>query len=391
MKLHSNQLFYGGTATMSKRGENIHKRKDGRWEGRYIKFRRPDGKIHYGSVYGKTYRETKEKLRMTSTTVQYSSKSPKDDMYYKELLDMWLNNNRVRLKQATLTKYQNIITTHIIPELGDVKLSHLNAANINSFLANKLENGRLDRTGGLAPSYVRSIMLVITASIKFATNEQLMEPLKSPIYKPSIEKKEYLILTRDEQKKLEQYIRYEPDNTKLGILLSLYAGLRIGEVCALTWDDIDLKNKIIYVRHTVARIKTEISTETVSTKLIIDAPKTKASMREIPITANLHGILLSQFKVSVSPYVISDTNNFVNPRTFEYRYHRVLKECGVSSVNFHILRHTFASRCVEAGVDVKSLSEILGHGNVSITLNTYVHSSMEQKREQLEKLDSSSF
>lgn len=370
---------------MSKRGENIHKRKDGRWEGRYIKARKPDGKIQYVSVYGKTYRETKEKLLAVASTLPCTQKR-NAEKYYKDILEMWMCNNRVRLKQGTLTKYQNIIDTHLLPELGELRMSQLNATLINAFLLNKLQNGRLDGKGGLSASYVRSIMLVINASLRFAVREQLMEPLKSPINKPVIPKKELKILNSTEQLRLETYLKNNMDSTAVGILLSLYAGLRIGEICALSWEDIDLEANIIHIRHTIARSKIITPSSNCTTKLIIDSPKTKSSVRDIPITANLQEILRVCSKNSISNYVISDTSEFVNPRTFEYRYHRILYKCSIDSINFHILRHTFASRCIAAGVDVKSLSEILGHGNVSITLNTYVHSSMEQKRVQLEKL-----
>lgn len=375
---------------MSKRGENIHKRKDGRWEGRYIKKRKTDGTIHYGSVYGKTYREVKEKLYTVISEKKQPVFVPKEERNFEDVLNLWMDNNRIRLKKATVTKYQNLIDTHIMPELGKVKLSKIDATQINAFLMHKLENGRLDGKGGLSPSYVRSMMLVIHAVVKFAVDEQMMETLKTPICKPVLEKKEISILNTENRKKLEDYLKTELDLTKTGILLSLYMGLRIGEICALSWNDVDLENRIVHVRHTVARVKNTEETGK-STMLIIDTPKTKASVRDIPITQNILPILKTLFETSTSEYVISDTENFVNPRTFEYRYHKILDKCGIESVNYHILRHTFASRCIEVGVDVKSLSEILGHANVSVTLNTYVHSSMEQKREQLEKISAISF
>lgn len=373
---------------MSKRGENIHKRKDGRWEGRYIKYRDVNGKIHYGSIYGKTYRETKEKLYRTLTNNQHSASISKSEKTFRDVLNMWLANNQIRLKRATVSKYRNLIETHILPELGDTKLSQLNASVINNFLTNKLQNGRLDGNGGLSASYVRSITLIINAAVNFAVDEELMPTLKSTINKPSIEKKELQILSLEEQKKLERYLSQETDSTAIGILISLNTGLRIGEVCALTWNDIDLANRVIHVRHTVARAKSFDDVTNKKFVLFVDTPKTKASVRDIPVTNNLYLVLKEKFPEESSKYIVSDKERFMNPRTFEYRYHRILEKCGIGHINYHILRHTFASRCIEAGVDVKSLSEILGHGNVSITLNTYVHSSLEQKRLQLEKLDS---
>lgn len=172
----------------------------------------------------------------------------------------------------------------------------------------------------------------------------------------------------------------------MGVLLSLRAGLRIGEVCALSWEDVDLSKEVIHIRHTVARVdSTEAGRKT---KLILDAPKTASSERYIPICSDLLTVLKRIRSGGSSGFVVSGSEYFVSPRTFEYRYHTLLKAAKVSSVNFHCLRHTFATRCIEVGVDVKSLSEILGHSSVSITMDTYVHSSIELKRAQIEKLRS---
>ena len=150
-------------------------------------------------------------------------------------------------------------------------------------------------------------------------------------------------------------------------------------------DDIDLKNCMIHVRHTVVRVRDHDGAAS-GTSLKIDRPKTPASIRRIPICSNLFRILSACESQAASEYVVSERPGFISPRTFEYRYHKILKANRIPSINFHGLRHTFATRCIEAGVDVKSLSEVLGHANAAITLNTYVHSSMELKRAQLEKL-----
>lgn len=371
---------------MSKRGENIHKRKDGRWEGRYKKGRNLKGEIIYGSVYGKTYRETKDKLACASFAPKEKPHPRNQERYFREVLSLWMDNNQIRHKGATVNKYQYLINKHILPDLGSLKLSQITATVINTFLTQKMQNGKLDKTGGLSASYVRSIMLIISAAMKFAADEQMCLPLKSPINKPIVHKKEISILSKEEYKRLETYLLLGIDSTRIGVLISLNAGLRIGEVCALTWDDIDMENHIIHVRHTIARVKNSDNSNANTSKLVIDTPKTKASARDIPISSMLLSVLKQKNMTALSNYVISDTNDFVSPRTYEYRYHRLLDECGVQSVNYHVLRHTFATRCIEAGVDVKSLSEILGHSSVSITLNTYVHSSMEMKRSQLEKL-----
>lgn len=371
---------------MARRGDNIRKRKDGRWEGRYKKGRSAEGSIIYGSVYGKTYREVKEKMTAISTHPLPQTTSRSRGRTFGEVLNLWMDNNRLRLKGGTIHKYQSLIDTHIMSELGPIRITELSSTKINTFLDGKISKGRVNSPGGLSASYVRSIMLVINAAIKFAVSEQLCLPLKTPICKPSVIKKELSILSLEEQKRLENALLDNFDLTRAGIYISLHTGLRIGEVCGLAWDDVDLENGVIHVRHTVARIRKDNSAG--STTLIIDTPKTKASKRDIPISSALLPILLKLKTLSNKGFLLTGTSEFIKPRTFEYRYHRILDDCGIPSINYHALRHTFATRCVEAGVDIKSLSEILGHGNVSVTLNTYVHSSLEMKRIQLEKLTS---
>ena len=183
---------------------------------------------------------------------------------------------------------------------------------------------------------------------------------------------------------MEQHLKSDLSPTNIGILISLYTGLRIGEICALCWNDIDLNARTIYVRHTVSRVRS--TSEECKTELILDEPKTASSKRIIPIPSPLFSVLLDYSKEATSAFVVSNSESFVSPRTYDARFHKLLRDCQIKGLSYHGLRHTFATRCIEAGVDVKSLSEILGHANVSITLNTYVHSSLEMKKSQLEKL-----
>lgn len=371
---------------MPKRGENIHKRKDGRWEGRYIKDRDLSGRAIYKSVYGKSYAEVKCKLTETIKNPSLPNLNSYKEYLFKDVLLMWLQANKMSFKGATENKYQYLIDTHIIPDLGEIKISRITAKTINSFLENKLQNGGVKNNGSLSSSYVRSMMLIINSAIQFAIDEHMCNPLNGMISKPKMEKNEITILTPLEQKRLELSCQDDINCTKLGVLLSLYAGLRIGEVCALKWSDIDLNARIIHVRSTVARVISNDSTR--KSVFIIDKPKTEASIRDIPISSILLPYLIEINRKSNSKYVISNKTVFLNLRTYEYRYKKLLKGAGLPSINYHALRHSFATRCIEKGVDVKSLSEILGHANVATTLNTYVHSSMELKRAQIEKLSS---
>ena len=370
---------------MPKKGLNIHKRKDGRWEGRLEVGRKPNGTIKYRSVYGKTCSEVKEKIKYYNATTFPDSPCKAKALTFGDVVKVWLENSRIKNKGGTINKYQNLIDSHIVPCLGTTPINEITAFTVNSFLQEKLEHGRLDGSGGLSPSYVRSIMIVVKSTLNFAVDEGICPKLKSPILKPAIPKNEVEVLSHSDQKKLENVIACSDDPTNIGILVSLHTGLRIGEICALSWDDIDFEQQLIKVRHTVARVRC-VDHSDASTKLIIDLPKTQASVREIPISETLSEMLKRRMSTSSSSYVVSDSSGFVSPRTFDYRYHKAIEAAGITNVNYHVLRHTFATRCIEAGVDIKSLSEILGHANVSVTLNTYVHSSLEMKRAQLQKL-----
>lgn len=369
---------------MPRRGENIHKRKDGRWEGRYKSGNDKTGKSVYTSVYGKTYKEVKSKLQeaKANATTQVVKKS---NYLFKDITSLWCDANYRNLKGSTILKYNFLINKHILPYIGDYEINSMNNFMINEFVSQKLANGKIGNSGKLSPSYVKTIVFLVNSIIQFAVKENICSIVLTNNCKLSSRKKEICIFSKNEQSKLENYLQDNIDYTKLGILISLRTGLRIGEVCALKWSDIDMNNKIIHVQSTVSRVENRSEK---GTKLIIEKPKTKSSIRDIPIPTDLYNWLMMIKVKEYSIYVVSNSYNFISPRTYEYRYHKILLSCGVSRLNYHALRHTFATRCIEVGVDVKTLSEILGHSNVSITLNTYVHSSMEHKRKQLEKLSS---
>ena len=370
---------------MSKRGENIRKRKDGRWEGRYKSGYCENGNIRYRSVYGKTYRETKEKMAAVREEVNKEVITDKEKCF-SDILKIWLENARLTQKGATEYKYSYLIDKHIGPALGNLKLSQINTHTVNLFLDEKLKAGRLDNCGGLSPSYVKTMLYIVRSALNFAVEEKMCQPMKTSFLKPADVKKELTILTLREQLQLEEYLLKKSEPACIGVLLSLRAGLRIGEVCALSWNDIDFICNVIHIRHTISRVRCSKYDIPSGTCLVLDTPKTKNSIRDIPISSFLLPILLSAYRSKAAKYVASSGDSFISPRTFEYRFHKLLNDCGITKINYHALRHTFATRCIEVGMDVKSLSEILGHANVGITLNTYVHSSIDMKRKQLDKL-----
>ena len=370
---------------MPKRGENIHKRKDGRWEARYKKGIDINGKNAYGSVYATTYREAKAKQQFKQQSLISGVVSFKEHYTFREAASLWLKDSQLSLKGASVYRYENLLNTHILPAFGNRCIDQITGTDINSFLTKKMVSGRVDGKGGLSPSYVRSIMLVIKAVLSYASENRMCLPLQSKISKPQDIAKELPVLTKNEQNLLVNMCLTQIDETKVCVLLSLYAGLRIGEICALEWEDLDFENQLIHVRKTVSRVSATEENLARST-LIITRPKTVSSFRDIPICSWLVPVLKQVHDIRRSSFVASSHAGFVSPRTFDYRYHKLLKTAGIQTVNYHALRHTFATRCIEAGVDVKTLSELLGHTDASITLNTYVHSSMERKRSQLELL-----
>lgn len=303
-----------------------------------------------------------------------------------EVSKEWLSTNYMNHKASTILKYQTIIDCHITPFIGDMNICEVNELVVYEFLAQKSNYGNTKNKNGLSASYVKLIAIVLNAIINYSADMQYRTQLKKSIVKPSPQKKEIMLLDIHSQIRLEIFLKDNISPTGIGILLAMHAGLRIGEVCALKWENIDFNTKMIQIRNTITRIKNTDTNTNNKTILVIGTPKTDSSYRDIPINSKLIHYLTLAKKISKSDYVVSDKDSFVSPRTFEYRYHKILRQCGVEELNFHALRHTFATRCIELGVDVKTLSELLGHSNVNITLNTYVHSSMEQKRNQIEKL-----
>lgn len=371
---------------MSRRGENIHKRKDGRWEAR-ITIQGKEGFSKKKSLYGKTYKEAKDKLLNAKAYLENNSMDQnKKSKTLAEAAEEWFHINRIKQKASTQLKYRTMAEKHILPVLGAIELQKLDEAVINDFLVQKLNNTEPYRDKGLSASYVKTMGVILNSIINYAVDMDYRNPLKSKIIKPSETKNDITIMSRNSQLDLERALLYRVTPTAVGIMLALQAGLRIGEISALRWDEIDLETKIIHVRHTIVRIKNDDESLPAKTRLVIDEPKTKTSYRDIPINTRLMNYLLKARLLSKSEYVVSEKSSFISPRTFEYRFHKILDEFGIEKINFHALRHTFATRCVEQGVDVKTLSEILGHANVGITLNTYVHSSIDMKRNQIEKI-----
>ena len=372
---------------MPKKGENIYKRKDGRWEGRYIRSHDANGKAEYGYIYGKTYSEVKQKLlRMKVLPQQRPDKKDGKAITYSQLLDDWLRSSRLNIKESTYARYAHLIERHIKLYLGDLPLSQLTTQIVEDFIAVQLKSGRLDGHGGLASKTVTDILTVIKNTMEYARYHNY--EIDCNLKKLSVKKKEkeMRVLSPVEQAVLLKTLTEEMDLCKFGVILSLYTGIRIGELCALTWEDLSLSESVLKVRKTMQRIQeTEIGAIR-KTKIIITEPKSKCSIREIPLPPFIVD-MARPFSTSPQAFILTgDAKRFIEPRTMQNRFQSYVSESGIEKANFHATRHTFATRCVEVGFEIKSLSEILGHANVNITLNRYVHSSFELKCSNMNKL-----
>ncbi len=370
---------------MSRKGENIYKRKDERWEGRYILWYNAEGKAKYGYVYARTYQEVKRKLsEKRSNTLQPAP--PKSSMPYNDLLDLWLRSVRLHTKESTFARYAHLVDTHIRPALGRYPLCQISTQLVESFIEQQLHGGRLDHGGALAPKTVSDMMAIVKSSMEYARYNQLQ--VICNLHKLTIKRKEKTmrVLGPSEQDALVQVLLRELDRYKLGVLLSLYTGIRLGELCALRWENLCLTSTTLKVRETMQRIQDRGDGAERKTKVIITEPKSACSIRDIPLPPFL--VQLAQpFSAHPQAFILSGAQDcYVEPRTMQNRFKRYVRESGIADANFHALRHTFATRCVEVGFELKSLSEILGHANVNITLNRYVHTSFDLKCSNMNKL-----
>lgn len=368
---------------MARKGENIYKRKDKRWEARYIKGYRPDGRAQYGYCYAKSYAEVKKKMLEARNGVIHnraavSTGKTRQFAYY---CDEWLVMNRTHIKESTYAKYRFSVENHVKPQLGGYFLQALSSALIEEFSYKLL----FDK--GLSPKTVKDILTMLNSILKYTTRQCPEEMPRIEIIYPKDMKKEMRVLTREEQVRFISYLTTDIDQCKFSVLLALFTGMRIGEVCALRWENVFLEDKIIKVSATMQRLHDFSESGNARTKIIISSPKSETSVRMIPMTDAVVSLFRAQGPKSGDAFVLTGvSDHYIEPRTLQYWLSKYTKACGLEGVHFHTLRHTFATRCVEVDFELKSLSEILGHSSPRITLERYVHPSMELKRDNMKKL-----
>ena len=307
-------------------------------------------------------------------------------MKLEDLLNLWLEKYaKLSIKPRSYNKYEAFITLHINPILGNTPITEITSNMLQDFILQKLENGNLKTNKPLSVNTVFGIVSVLKQAFKLALTLDLIP--KDPtvaIKLPQQQEKEIQALTRDEQKRIEEYCLKQTKNNYIGIIICLYTGIRLGELLALTWDDIDFEKKFLYIKKTAYKIKINGKNQ-----MVIDKPKTKKSNRIIPLPDKLINLLQLTKNKSTSDYILSTkTNNMVDIRSYQRTFESILNKCGIKHYNFHCLRHTFATRALELGMDIKTLSEILGHTNVAITLNRYAHSLLEYKIQEMNKISS---
>lgn len=297
---------------------------------------------------------------------------------FSKIVALWKEDKKQYVKRSTFAAYTLLIENHILPSFGEMAL--VEEQDVQTFVFRKLNEGLSHKT-------IKDILIVLKMILRFGAKNQMTEYRQIDIKFPTERDKHSIdILNRSHQKQIMEYIRLHFTFKNLGIYICLSAGMRIGEICALTWDDLDVENGIIHVRKTIQRIYV-IEEHRKYTEVILDTPKTKNSIREIPMTKNLLKMIRPIKKiVNGNFYVLTNEPKPTESRTYRNYYKQFMQSLGLPLIKFHGLRHSFATRCIESKCDYKTVSVLLGHSNISTTLNLYVHPNLEQKKRCMEQM-----
>lgn len=363
---------------MARHGENIYKRKDGRYEGRYVTGKTSKGKTKFGYVYGYHYAEVKKELLLKKAANYCRRAKNRDEYSVAEWLSQWAENElHGCVKPSSFQTYTNIIKKHLLPALGQFRLTSLTPGMMRDYAA-RLENS------ALAPNTARGIFRLLCAALRNAFEEGIIQ--KNPCRKVKLRKREgaeQCVLIAAEQ----TLVRNACNSPKtLPALISLYTGMRLGEICGLKWSDIDFERKTITIRRTVQRLASAGHCPS-KTALCVATPKTSTSCRTIPAPDFLFPLLQQLHHSSPKEsFVFGHGSTAAEPRTIQRRFATLARRLGIQRAHFHTLRHSFATRMVELGVDIKTISVLLGHASVKTTLDYYAHSPNEQQRNAIDRL-----
>lgn len=293
---------------------------------------------------------------------------------YKELSNRWLKIHKQNIKESSFQYYKTILNNHLIPELGDLEVYKITNIMVQELIIDKSKHGNIKSKSGLSYNTLRDIVLIFKQTINFATKHNYINKFDLSFSIPKSAPTQIETLCQEDQKKLFNYLVNNNSHKNIGVLLSLLTGIRIGEICALTFGDIDFKNSIISINKTGQRIQCEKGT-----KIVISTPKTHSSIRKLPIDNSI-GSLLMDLYTHDSDFIISGSSKFIEPRVMRSHLQKICTNIGIKYIKFHSLRHTFATECISIGCDYKTVSDILGHSNITTTINLYVHPKIENKK-----------
>ncbi|MGL6198874.1 MAG: tyrosine-type recombinase/integrase [Lachnospiraceae bacterium] len=364
---------------MSK-GINIYHRQDGRWEGRYTKSKKSNGKTHFGYVYGRTFEEVK--LKLLPLKCLYFNPNNVIEEYTGTVFDWaasWLEEIvKIKIKESTYGSYQSMLQGHILPYMGTKKLIKITTPYIQDFVEVLKEKG-------LGANTIHNVFAMLNRVLSAAVKKRLIlvNPCKD-VQLPEKEKVQIEVLSIEEQQRLEQAAMMDEDG--IAVIIALQTGMRIGEICGLRWDDIDFTTGHIHVNRTVQRIVV-MKGDKRSTEVFIGTPKRSRSKRTIPMTDSLKAVLLNEFKQGQGEYVVTCKGRFAEPRTVRNRYQRIAEAADIRKMRFHGLRHTFATRCMESNIDIPVISRYLGHSSAKMTMDIYLDVTMEYMTESIRSLD----
>lgn len=298
---------------------------------------------------------------------------------FSKVAELWKADKKQYVKKSTYAAYCLLIQSHLLPDLGD-KVD-IREEDVQGLVNRKLESGLSQKT-------VRDILVVLKMILRYGAKYGLLPSHQIDVIFPTDREKQDLeVLTLAHQRQLMTFVKDHFTFLNLGIYICLSAGLRIGEVCALQWDDVDIVSGVIRVNKTIQRIYL-VDGEEKNTELIIDKPKTKNSIREVPMTKDLLALVRPLKKIVRSDYyVLTNAATPTEPRTYRCYFNKLQQQLGLPKMRFHGLRHSFATRCIESKCDYKTVSVLLGHSNISTTLNLYVHPNLEQKKKCIDTMN----
>ncbi|AZA60078.1 tyrosine-type recombinase/integrase [Chryseobacterium indoltheticum] len=297
---------------------------------------------------------------------------------FAQIVELWKKDKQLYVKKSSFSAYVLLLENHLLPKFADV--SSIEEEEVQQFVFQKLEQG-------LSQKSIKDVLIVLKMVMKFGAKYKWIQYTPFDIQYPTVRENQSIeVLTRTHQKKVMNYIQEHFTFRNLGVYICLCSGMRIGEICALTWEDIDTDNGIINIRKTIQRIYI-IEDGKRRTELLLDTPKTKNSIREVPMSRDLLR-MLKPFKKIVNPlfFVLTNDAKPTEPRTYRSYYKNLMKQLEIPEIKFHGLRHSFATRCIESKCDYKTVSVLLGHSNISTTLNLYVHPNLEQKKKAIDQM-----